>query len=76
MQDRDERVVPVALVQEHGLAALDGEFELPAERALLVFVRGEVAEVVEPAFAGGADFGRREQLAQPRQVARARSSLA
>ena len=71
LEDGDEGVVAVALVQEDRLAALDGQFQLPAEGALLVCVRGEVAEVVESALAGRADLRCGEQLAQAWQVVRA-----
>ncbi len=38
LQDGHECVMAVALVQEHGLCAFDGQFELLAESALLVCV--------------------------------------
>ena len=67
-EDGDECIVCVALVKEHGQSRFDGEFELQPEDALLVLVRREIAEIVEPAFAGGADPGFVHQAAQFRHV--------
>ena len=50
-QDGDEILMRIALMQEHGLAGGGGDLELPAEGATLQVARGEVAEIVEPAFA-------------------------
>ena len=55
-------------MQEHRQASFGGEFELQAENALLVLVRREVAEIVEAAFAGGADPRFVHQAAQFRHV--------
>src|SRR5688500_6059329 len=55
-QDSHERRVRVALMQENGLAAIDCELELAAENALLVGMRGEVAEIVQAAFADRANL--------------------
>ena len=55
-QDSHERCVRVALMQENGLAAADRELELAAEHALLVGMRGEVAKIVQAAFADRANL--------------------
>ncbi len=63
---RDEIGVRVALMQEHGLAAVDGELELRAERALLRVARRQVAKVVESAFADRDDVGAPQQRGERR----------
>jgi len=55
-QDSHECRVRVALMQENGLAAADRELELAAEHALLVGMRGEVAKIVQAAFADRANL--------------------
>src|SRR5690606_30788766 len=53
LEQRDEIVVRVALMQEHGLADARRELELRFERRALRITRREIAKVVEPAFADG-----------------------
>jgi len=67
-QDRQESVMRIALVQEHGPSELRGQFELTAEHALLIGVRREIPEEVEAALAGRADLLCPHQLAQGRDV--------
>ena len=64
----DEVRVRVALVQEHWLADLGGELELPAKGLPLRIARGEIAKEIEPALADGHDLAVGEQCPQRRQA--------
>ena len=57
-QDRDKVRMRVALMQKHRFAHACGNLQLARESGALHVARGEVAEVIEPAFADGDDFGR------------------
>lgn len=50
-QDRDEIIVGIALVQEHGLAEPERQFQLQVKRPLLRGARGVVAVVVQATLA-------------------------
>jgi hypothetical protein len=69
-QDRDECVVRIALMEEHGFVHFDRKLELRAKDAFLVRVRREIPEEVEPALACSADFVRTHQVAKFRDVRR------
>src|SRR5215472_13761052 len=56
-QDRDEVRMGVALVQEHRLAEERGKLELAVKGLPLRLARGEIAKVIEAAFADCRYFG-------------------
>ncbi len=64
VEHRDELLVRIAFVQEHGLTDLGRELELRRERAPLRVARRVVAKEVEAAFADGDEGGIREQRAE------------
>ena len=49
--DTREVTMCVALMQENWLSQFDSELQLPLERGPLIWLRREIAEVIEPAFA-------------------------
>ncbi len=61
-QDGDEIGMRVALVQEYRLADARGELELAVKGLLLRGARGEVAEIIEPAFSHRDDLGMRASV--------------
>ena len=66
--DRNELRMRIALMQESGLAVLGGQFQLPVKGAPLRLARRKLAEVIEPAFARGADLRRSQQVAKQGQL--------
>ena len=63
-QDVDELLVRIAFMQEYRFAAFCCEFQLPAKCLFLLFMRGEVPEMVETAFAHRQYFRLLQQMAQ------------